>query len=655
MKAILKNLITLKSRWIPNNPIETFTPYIIHLIRDKKLYSTQIEEIAREFEKFYEFSITSFLIKNVLAYLVKKGICKKDIFTYRFEISKLKPLDTINEAEQQEFVNNVNDLILDFIKYCGKPEIEYNDAEQVIIDFVKEYDSDLLFTENGLINRGDNPAHKFFWIEYLMEKMKSNNGEYRTVLKMCEGNIIKSLMFDEVDSNNIYPDTKIFVDTPIVFRLLGYYGMYLQTEYEFLFESWKNQGGSFFIYEHNLEECVSILRTAEEWVESKEIDLSKTSDVCTYFRSKDYAKEDVAMELESLEKNLKKLGIKKYNVDFNEDNSFMEDSHQIREMILKQYNKTATFDATDHTSKMVDIDAKSILYSFYLRKDNNIHSMREAKLIYLTSNSGIYIIANNYQKSKYGQSISPVQLDSFMGMVICLNDSRNIAKITENRIISHCYSAYKPSKALKESYNQKLIDMLTKDEISNEDYYLLKHHSIVTEQLVKGTCGVAANLNDETIYDFLNEVKIRLVEEERELTRKQLKLNQNRSIQEKELLKNKYEESIKEKDEQHNRIIAEKKRKFDDKVNFDFNLFISRIKKIYYAILISITILLVYFAIKNLVKGNISIGYFISGSIMIVFTFGQILFYSIKISKLFSKIFYYKMKYYQDRYKDILI
>lgn len=655
MKAILKNLITLKARWIPNDPVETFTPYLVHIIREKKLYATQVEDIASAFESYYGFKATSFLIKNVLSHLIDKNVCKKKGNLFHFTVSKLKQLDTIKEEELERYVGDVNDLVNDFLHYCDDDSITFNDAESIIIDFIKEYDSDLLFTEKGIINRDDNPALKFFWIEYLKGKIKLNTGEYRTVLKMCEGNIIKSLMFDEVESNNIYPDMKVFIDTPIIFRLLGYYGTYMQLEYEFLFESWKKQGGNFYIYEHNLNECISILRTSEDWVEEKEIDLARTSDVCIFFRELGYVKEDVALEIETFEKKLRENNIIKYSVDFNENSGFMEDSKQIRDMILRQYNRRATFDSTDHTNTMIDIDAKSILYSYYLRENNEIHSMREAKVMYLTSNSGLFIVANNYQKSKYGQSISPVQLDTFIGMVICSNDSNNITKVTENRIISHCYSAYKPSRALKETYNEKLIEMLTKKEINNEDYYLLKHHSIITKELVKGTCGVAENLSNETIYDFLKVVKIRLVDEERALHRKKLNESNELHKEYKKEIEDKYKKDIAIKDEKINDIVGEKKILFVKLVNNDFHKFVGAIKNIYFIALTTLTCYLSFFAIKSIVLGETSIPFMISSIVMVIFTFGQILFYSYKVTNVFEKVFSFKLKYYENKYKEVLV
>lgn len=654
MKAILKNLITLKTRWVPNNPVDSFLPFLIHLVRSKKLYVVQIEKLADEFEAYYGFNLTYFVIRNILNYLSRRDICEYKNNQYYFVIRKLKALDTINEKDFDQYNDDVDSLISDFLTYCNDDSLSRNNAEEVIVSFIKEYDSDLLFTNKGLINDDDNPALKMFWIEYLKEKMRLNNGEYKTVLKMCEGNIIRSLLFDEVDSKQIYSGVKVFIDTPLIFRILGYYGDFLKKEYEFLFNAWRKQGGSFYIYEHNLDECLNVLRIAEEWVEAKEIDPGKTSDVCIYFREKGYAKEDVALEIETFEKKLKEIGIQKQVMDFNTDSGYMEDSKQIREMILRQYNKRVTFDSVEQSTTMIETDVKSILYSFFLRENNSIHTMREAKLIYLTSNSALHIVSNNYQKSKYGQSISPVQLDAFIGMVICLNDIDNIPTVVENRVISHCYSAYKPTRALKEAYGEKLVNMLTQKKVSNDDYYLLKHHSIITDELVKGTCGIADNLNDETIYDFLDKVKIRLVQEEKEAANRRLVERDNEHKINLSKLEIEKEEEIKRKEDDYTSLKDRNEKIYQSKVTESYGRFITKVKLAYFIVLSLVCLTLTYYSIQGLIKNNVQPVLIISNIIMVLFTFGQILFYSIRVSKLFEKWFVFQKRNYEKLYRDFI-
>jgi len=603
MNITLKNYLTMQTHLFPDDPSLTFLPFVVNTIIKRDINQVTYESFSKIFTDFNDFTLPFHIIKDIFEKMLEDKTLIKTTSSYEFNISKIKnKYKIIDDLELDTYNRNLNSLLVNFSEYIKDDTITTKELEDVILDFVKDNDYEMILNEFKEGNKNEDNVLKLYWIEFLKENIQSNSSDYKTVLNICEGSLIKSFIFDDVDSTDIYKGTKVFIDTPILLKLLGYYGEYIQKEYEFLFISWKTQGGSFFVFNHNYDECCRILRTAQDWVEKAEIDITKTSDVCIFFREKGYSKEDVEIEIIKLRENLAKFGISEYKVDFNVNQVNMIDQQLIKNLIVDFYSIHSEYVYTyrNNIDDFIDVDVKSIVYSYYIRENNYVHTFKEAKLIFLTENKSLYYIARKFQQDTFGDTISPLQLDSFIGKIICSNNMNNIPYVAENRILSYCINIFKPTRSLKEAYATKINQMKINNEITNEDYMLIKNYRILNEELVKKTRGIPKNISNETIYYFIEKVRSDLVSE---ITRKfneekkELITDRDKKIEEKNSELNELEASYATEKE---KMLVEHDNRIKMLLEKEFNDYVKKTKIIILSLFTLIIVILYFLYFLNM-------------------------------------------------------
>ncbi len=93
-------------------------------------------------------------------------------------------------------------------------------------------------------------------------------------------------------------------------------------------QSWMKMGGEVYVFDNSLVEVDNVLSIAERWVESTSIDISRTSEVCLYFRKMKFSRYEVQKESLNVKEKLENLGIKNYDEDIPLDEDIIQALHK---------------------------------------------------------------------------------------------------------------------------------------------------------------------------------------------------------------------------------------------------------------------------------------------------------------------------------------
>lgn len=544
METLLKNYITLSSEWVPKNPVESFLPFLTSLIHQEEIDSCTIEELSNCFEKKYEIKLTFFILKALLNVLKANGHAKKHLGKWLFQRDKIKSYRLISESIQSDFNKKFDELIDNFVKYCSDSTIERSDVVEALNEFVSHYDTEILFQNSSMKHTDNGNVLSLFLIDYVKELPNISKSLYTTLLQICEGSIIKSFLFSNIDSAGIFKGQMIFLDTPVILRLLGYYGKYLKDEYEYLLNELRVQGASVYLFKHNYDEIMYILRAAEIWVERLDFDFSKASEVSIYYRVNELKCADVASDIELLQTNLKRLSIELFEIAYGEySESYVEPENEIEEIILKEYSENNANDQTVYQQLTIENDVKSTKYIYLIRSNNAVLSYRDANALFVTSNSGFVNAIKTYNRAKFTKddvlrSFSPVVKDSFVGLVVLSCNGAHITNYAEKKVMSYCYSAYKPSRSKLTNYSNRLNSMYNNKDINAQDYLLMKNHQMVYQYLADPSIS---EVTDETVYEFMQKIKAIYIED-------YIRSQESKQIKTDELVKSTIDELSSEKE-----------------------------------------------------------------------------------------------------------
>ena len=65
-------------------------------------------------------------------------------------------------------------------------------------------------------------------------------------------------MFNEGLKSSAFINKTLYIDTPIIFRLLGYYGNFYEQEYKFLIQSLIEKNCKIYIFKRNYDEVLKV-------------------------------------------------------------------------------------------------------------------------------------------------------------------------------------------------------------------------------------------------------------------------------------------------------------------------------------------------------------------------------------------------------------
>lgn len=506
MDKTVKNYYILKSKWLPQDTVSTFMPFVINLIRSEKIESCTIEELSKQFKHKYGYRLEMFILRPILNSMKQSGYVDIKREQWIFHDDTMPKVDLDSEAST--FDEKYNQLINGFVDFCNAPdEINHKTADKIITDFIDDNNFDAkVYTGRGTLY-DESDTYRYFLSGYIQQLKEQNDLLFNFIVSLCESALIKSYMFNEGLKSSAFIDKTLYIDTPIIFRLLGYYGDFYEHEYKFLIQSLIEKNCKIYIFKRNYDEVLKVLRTAEKYVESTQYDMARSSDVCNYFRSQNMRAEDVAEEIELLNSHLTELGIELFTdgIDW-DDKLFVESFDSIHDGIMQEY-RTSSKDKRYLPETAINIDTDSTLHIYSLRKNNSIIKLSDAPCFYISSNFGFVNAIRKYNNEHYKETISPVISDAFIGMIISGENSQKAQQVATNKVLSFCYSAYKPSRNMLIKFVELVEQEKEASRITEDDYIAIRNHTMVNDFLVQSTQNNIEELSQNTVYEVLDLIK----------------------------------------------------------------------------------------------------------------------------------------------------
>ena len=545
MEKTVKNYFILKAKWLPQDNINTFKPFVINLIRTERIETCTIEEFSENYYNKYGYRLEYFILRPILNGLKAESKAQFKNGKWLFNLENIPNVDL--EGEAKDFDNKYQSLIKGFVNFCNAPkEINYSTADRIICEFIDDnnFDTEIYTGKGTFLDESD--AYRYFLSGYIHFLKQNGDPLFDFLVSLCEGVLIKSYIFNEGLENSAFTNMVLFIDTPIIFRLLGYYGDYYAQEYSFLIKNLVEHNCKIFIFKRNYTEVLHVLTNAEKYVESTQYDMSKASDVCNYFRSQKMTAEDVAEEIELLDSHLLALGIKKYDEEINwEEQHYIENYSKIKSSIIDEYRANGNY-YPYYSEDAISIDTDSTMHIYILRKNNDVVRLSDAQYFYISSNFGFVNAIRKYNNSIYKNTISPVVSDAFIGMIISGENSEKAQKITTNRILSFCYSAYKPSNVMLKRFVDLIEQEKDATKITENEYISLRNHPMVIDYLVKSTQNNIEELSNNTVYEVLEFIKAQHIFDAKNTFDRQMDKQAKDHFSEMEELRNQKDAEIKQ-------------------------------------------------------------------------------------------------------------
>lgn len=537
MRNITKLYAAYKAGYLGNNILDTYFALIANMILEKRLTVIEDTAIASEIQERYQVELPLPFIRQILGVGVKNNCFVEDHGKYSVAIEELSQYG----FSETDFNQRWEQLVRSFEVYCKEKEIDYSSVSisEFVLDILDETD-DVIFTNDATEDKQSTPPMEYAWYSFVRDEAEAQTDLYGFIAAISASNITRQALFFDGEAKADYSDLHVYLDSPIIFALLGMDDVSRADAYKKLISDMLRAKCNVHVLDHNFQEVDGIIARAAGWANSTGYDLRKANNAARFFHDSQMSDDEITEFCESIEAKLNDLGItvKGTSYDIFQD-KFQEDENCLFDMVKARYLEHG-YGLSQDKEESIRIDVRSIIMVYRERQGQTATRLQNAKHIMLTSNNAIANVSKKYESNRSiqaGHIPACISADLF-GAILWLNSPIQMQEYQKQKLLADCYAFLKPNKVLLEKYIQSLDEARAADKIDEKTFLFLRTHKVVLDSLMDITQGDYARFNSNTYLEVYDDIQSKAQKRYRdeaashEQTRKELEDVKARAIKE---------------------------------------------------------------------------------------------------------------------------
>ena len=445
MANIIKLYAAYKAGFLGNNILDTYFSFMANMISEERLAVVEDTVIAAKFKERYTMDLPLPFIRQVLGVGVQNGSFIEDHGKYSVVVNEIAKY----RFSKTDFDALWNRLIKDFSEYCRAKDIDISslDINAFILDILDDADEKILSGEKADEQAGMTPP-EYGWHSFIKEQGQLQTELYSFVAALSASNIAKQALFHAGETATDYSDLHVYLDSPIVFALLGMDDTSRTESYKQLVADMIRAKCSVHVLDHNFQEVDSIIARAAGWATNTLYDLRKANNAARFFHDSQMDETEISEFCENIETMLNELGItvKETCYDVFQD-KFQEDETCLFDMVKARYIDHG-YELSQEKQDSIRIDVQSIIMIYRERQGQTATRLQNAKHIMLTSNNAIANVSKKYESNRSlqaGHIPACISADLF-GAVLWLDSPMQLLEYQKKKLLADCYAFLKPDK-----------------------------------------------------------------------------------------------------------------------------------------------------------------------------------------------------------------
>ena len=516
MANMIKLYAAYKSGFLGNNILDTYFSFMANMISEERLSVVEDTVIAAKFEERYTMELPLPFIRQVLGVGVQNGSFIEDHGKYSVVVNEIAKYC----FSKTDFDALWDRLIKDFSEYCRAKDIDISslDINAFVLDILDDADEKILSGEKVDEQAGMLPS-EYGWHSFIKEQGQLQTEVYSFVAALSASNITKQALFHAGETATDYSDLHVYLDSPIIFALLGMDDTSRTESYKQLVADMLKARCSVHVLDHNFQEVDSIIARAAGWATNTLYDLRKANNAARFFHDSQMDETEISEFCDNIETKLNELGItvKETAYDVFQD-KFQEDEICLFDMVKARYLDHG-YELPQEKQDSIRIDVQSIIMIYRERQGQTATRLQNAKHIMLTSNNAIANVSKKYESNKSLQSghiPACISADLF-GAILWLDSPMQLLEYQKKKLLADCYAFLKPDKVMLDKYIQSLDEARNADAIDEKKFLFLRTHKVVLDSLMDITKGDYARFNSNTyleVYDDIQEKSLKKYKDE---------------------------------------------------------------------------------------------------------------------------------------------
>ena len=481
------------------------------VIKIKEYPHVSIQELCNDFQDFCGFSIPYHPMTVIVGTLKKQGYLKVG------KIGALIPdLERIKEEVSVEDLNReqeaLDEIIQLFIKFAHKQDFSRNytavEAEKVLDDFVELNGLRLLSTRHDYnIIPDDDNIRLFYMFCSELEKTRPELEEH--IGALIVGRILTELFISgqNESAGNSRSNAKVYLDTSVVFALLGIDTVDRTDIYRNLIRDTQNLGMQTKVFYHTYTEMITLIEGSKKWLGNPDYNPADATAATRYFVSQNFNADDVSEYANELEDTLNEFGIQVDRMPYpaSQPRGVQTEQYYYEEIVKKYRETNPDFDEAAKQGTL-DRDARSLFYIDFLNAGMFAPQMQDISTIFVTCNYSLAAVAKA-QTQHFRSAIPNCVSDVYWGTLVWLSNPQKLLTSTKVRVAANACAAFMPSSALVKKLVVTVDELQKKEEITQDEAFFLKSNQIAQRMLMELTKGDDGSFTEKTPMEILQIIK----------------------------------------------------------------------------------------------------------------------------------------------------
>ena len=505
----IKSYAVIKSKWISENLLDAYLPFITTIIKEKNMVDIDESVLCQELEKKYDLSLQPTLIRQVLSHAMGKNIITKVREQYIANTSQLGQF-TIPESDFNELWKS---LISDFISFVSDLSISLtpDEAEENIVKFIDAYDDHVIYNSIGDINI-ENNQFVYAWCKYILNAKESNMKQYEFILALCTANLMKNTLFYTRKEPATASSLKVYLDTPMIFALLGMDTPERQKSYSYILTKAKQAGMELHVFDHNFEEATGIMERASRWAVSNRYDSAKANKVAEFFHDSGMEEEEISDFIAEVETTLNSYGITQdFSAYLADEDKFQADEDHLQDLIKTEYGtRSIKYTTEELYDNSIRTDVRSLVMIDRKRTGGYSSDLKNSRYIFITTNRVVAKVSKDYAADgELSRDKIPACITADMfGTLLWMEFPEQQENYLSLKMLADCRALLRPTTQMIAQFNIQLDEAYKRrDEgLTEQRFLFLRSHPIVRTKLLDVTSGDYSQFTDHTwrdVYDAI--------------------------------------------------------------------------------------------------------------------------------------------------------
>lgn len=504
--------------------IEYLRPFILHVLEDIPNNHITAIAVRDALKKEFGLVIPEAGINMMLRRLAKKNIIDKSDGI--FSLKNSLPESNITQ-QRADAIREINTVIVALKEYSqNRHNIILSEEECIcaITSFLSQFSIECIKTyvlNTALPELPEASPRNLYIVHSFIKDMHQNNVDlFNHIMVVVKGYLLSNALIcpDLTAHQKNFKDLFVFIDAPMILDLLGLHTDTEKVATEKLIELIQRLGGKTVIFEHTSQEVFSILRAAET---NGHFEGSIGNEILR----KSITPSDIALLKGQLKERLDKFHIPVWPVPE------LKSKFVIDLRVLDQALDDTIGYFNPHAK---EYDARSIEYIYRLRHGRAPARLEDALAVLVTKNASLAKTAFEYGKNhESARAVSTVITNYSLANVAWLKAPLGAPELPVVEVISICYAAMEPGKAMWKRYLDEIEKLKKQGNISSDDHALLRYSLQARDELMSLTMGQEEALTEESIPEILRRIKKELSDAKEEELNKERE-NRKRAVESKE-------------------------------------------------------------------------------------------------------------------------